>query len=294
MPSGSEEVTAAAEAVVASALAAVAFNTTGEATGEDEGAKVGGSGLSKATATGGVPAPAPAKSSGAGAGGAGAGAGSGAGASAGVGASTGEEASAGATAVAPPAVEHPVVPFTRRCKALHKYIKLVVWDFDLTLLRIHAYGQRVQPFDVKSGRRVLERDFVDLHMFQALVKYLVNEAGIGVAVASFGAHPTIAAYLDKAFPEPDNHGAPYFTRENTSTPGLIGLQDGRSVRDGKIPQLNDLIARYGCQRDEVRRYMLSVCLCLCICLCLCLCVCLCLCLCVCVCVSVVVHVDTQL
>ena len=92
-----------------------------------------------------------------------------------------------------------------------------------------------------------------LHRFQALVKYLVDEAGVGVAIASFGSYPTIQAYLDKAFPEPDARGAPYFTRANTSTPESVGFPDGCSVPDGKLPQLIALVESYGCERDEVRR-----------------------------------------
>ena len=83
------------------------------------------------------------------------------------------------------------------------------------------------------------------------MRYLVDEAGIGVAIASFGSYPTIKSYLDLAFPAPDANGAPFFTRENTSTPESVGYRDGCSVPDGKLPQLFDLIERYGCRREEV-------------------------------------------
>lgn len=83
-------------------------------------------------------------------------------------------------------------------EGLKQRVRLVVWDFDLTIMHIHAYGSRVTVSDVTSGARVLADDFEDLPMFTALVRHLVD-AGFLVAVASFGSYPVIQAYMDAAF-----------------------------------------------------------------------------------------------
>lgn len=105
---------------------------------------------------------------------------------------------------------------------------LIVWDFDLTILSIHSWGERIQPSDV--ARRSLERDVADLEFFRAFVKRALAK-GIKVAVASFGVYEVIQEYLDRAV------GPGVFTRENISTPSQHGTKDGHVVEGGKIPLL---------------------------------------------------------
>lgn len=75
-------------------------------------------------------------------------------------------------------------------------VKLVVWDFDKTILRIHAFGDRIAPADV--SKRDLDADFCDRAFFVQLSRFLVAR-GVAVAVASFGKYDVIQEYLDRAF-----------------------------------------------------------------------------------------------
>lgn len=106
--------------------------------------------------------------------------------------------------------------------------KLVVFDFDLTILSIHSWGERVRPEDVAS--RSLEDDVADLEFFRVFVERALA-SGIKVAIASFGVYEVIQAYMDRAV------GPGVFTRANISTPSQHGTKDGHVVRGGKVPQL---------------------------------------------------------
>ena len=110
---------------------------------------------------------------------------------------------------------------------------LVVWDFDETVLRIHAYGLRLTPEDVAT--RELESDVADLPFFRACVAAALAE-GHAVAIASFGLFPVIEAYLARVCPG-------VFTRANVSTPSCVGVTDGCSVPTGKVPQLDLLLSQ---------------------------------------------------
>jgi hypothetical protein len=66
--------------------------------------------------------------------------------------------------------------------------KLVIWDFDLTLLRIHSHANRIRHDLVAS--RDMHRDFYDLPFFTALLAEL-RAAGVLVAIASFGTYDVI-------------------------------------------------------------------------------------------------------
>ena len=144
------ELAATASAVAAQAVAAAIARTAslGAMAGADNGD--GGCAASKADV-----APASTEPSRV----AGAGAGSGAGAG-GASEAQGDGASEGKAAD-----EHPVVALTRSCKALRKFVKLVVWDFDLTVLSIHSFASRIEPHHVPH--RNLGVDFVDLPMYVA-------------------------------------------------------------------------------------------------------------------------------
>ena len=116
---------------------------------------------------------------------------------------------------------------------LKKAVRMVVWDFDLTLMKLHTYAKRIQPDDVIKRR--WEDDFVDLEFFRKLVAEL-KAAGITFAVASFGKYETIQAYLTLGFPGGD------FNRKNISTPGLLpGGVDGFQQPQGKQFQIKQLV-----------------------------------------------------
>jgi len=89
----------------------------------------------------------------------------GAGAGSGAGAGGASEAQGDGASEGKAADEHPVVALTRSCKALRKFVKLVVWDFDLTVLSIHSFASRIEPHHVPH--RNLGVDFVDLPMYVA-------------------------------------------------------------------------------------------------------------------------------
>lgn len=80
-------------------------------------------------------------------------------------------------------------PFRARCR-------LVVWDFDKTVLRIHSHGKRIRAEAVAD--RDLNLDYADLEFFTRLVPAIVA-ANIKIAIASFGKYDVIQAYLDRAF-----------------------------------------------------------------------------------------------
>lgn len=130
-----------------------------------------------------------------------------------------------------PHAPHAIVP-----RRLRERVQLVVFDFDLTLLRVHTAAAQIAPEDV--ARRAWQRDFVDLAFFRQLVTQL-HGAGIRVAIASFGHYATIQAYMSAAFPDP-----PLFDRETIVTPGILpGGRDGVALPDGKQSLLARLQAR---------------------------------------------------
>lgn len=131
--------------------------------------------------------------------------------------------------------------------ALKTVVKLVVWDFDLTLLAIHSYHRRITPEQVSTGARNIEDDFADVATFRSLACHLVEKEGVAVAIASFGKYETVQAYMDAVF----GSGQQHFTRDNISTPSLIGLPDGCSVAGGKNRQLLDLARRYKAPPHQV-------------------------------------------
>ena len=128
-------------------------------------------------------------------------------------------------------------------------VRLVVFDFDLTILRIHSWGERVRPEDVEH--RDLDRDVADLAFFRAFVLAL-RDAGVQVAIASFGQYEVIQRYMDRAFGD----GQTVFGRGNVSTPSAVGFRDGTSVPGGKVPQLEALVRAVlldGAAESEARK-----------------------------------------
>jgi hypothetical protein len=125
---------------------------------------------------------------------------------------------------------------------LVRHVRLVVWDFDQTLLRIHSWALQILPAQV-AARRMAD-DFADLPLFIALVRALVA-AGVAVAVASFGRYETIQTYLDIVL------GPGLFTRDNISTPSMVGSRDGFQLAKGKNTQLQALAAQFRVKPDQV-------------------------------------------
>ena len=94
-----------------------------------------------------------------------------------------------------------------------KKYDLYVFDFDMTILKIHSYAQNITPSVVESmGWRKLMDHFADPIFFRDLVNYLIS-SGKKVAIASFGKYHVIKAYLDRLF---DNHDI--FGLDNIITP----------------------------------------------------------------------------
>lgn len=119
----------------------------------------------------------------------------------------------------------------------HAGVSLIVWDFDLTILAIHSFGERITPAAVAG--RDMEEDFTNMPFFTSLV--LAAEAvGIKVAIASFGKYEVIQAYMGRAFPS----RCP-FSRSSIITPSCVGGVDGTSMRSGKntmLAHLHDALA----------------------------------------------------
>lgn len=121
-------------------------------------------------------------------------------------------------------------------RCAEKY-QLVVWDFDETVLQIHAFGLRVAVEDVKA--RILEDDFADLGQFKRIASGLAA-AGVKVAIASFGKAEVITEYLKLGLGDENP-----FTSATISTPASVGYADGVAIPDGKNPQLQQIFKELG-------------------------------------------------
>ena len=109
---------------------------------------------------------------------------------------------------------------------------LVVWDFDQTVLRIHAFARGVRAEQVADR---WERDIADKEFFIGFV-LAARERGIEVGIASFGRGEVVQAYMREIFHE---HGE-VFKPSFVVTPAAIGHRDGSSVPDGK-PRMLELL-----------------------------------------------------
>jgi hypothetical protein len=76
---------------------------------------------------------------------------------------------------------------------------LYIFDFDLTILKIHSYAQNITPSQVESmGWRKLMDQFADPIFFRDLINYIISQKK-KVAIVSFGKYTVIKAYLDRLF-----------------------------------------------------------------------------------------------
>lgn len=126
---------------------------------------------------------------------------------------------------------------------------MVVWDFDKTLLKIHAFSKRVKLVENDDGEWGREgkgseemfipwsADVADLELFRAFLE-VAEEEMIPVAVASFGTKPRILEYLNLIAPHK-------FSAENVLTPNDIDKRDGSEVPGGKRLMLDKLMDEYG-------------------------------------------------
>merc|ERR1711871_282377 len=127
---------------------------------------------------------------------------------------------------------------------------LFVWDFDQTVLSIHAYSRRIVPEDVPH--RNWSGEVADFNLFTRFVQCVTSTNGLSsvnnsrafrpkanVAVASFGRKDVILAYLHQIFP-PD--GFP-FRPELIATPVWEGCPEGTCLPDGKVSLLVQLCCR---------------------------------------------------
>lgn len=96
---------------------------------------------------------------------------------------------------------------------------MVVWDFDLTILRIHAFGDGVTPEAVPDR---WQADVADLELFRAFV-HATLARGARVAIASYGRSDVIHAYMQQIFADAEE---PPFTLANIVTPAALGFPDG--------------------------------------------------------------------
>jgi hypothetical protein len=102
--------------------------------------------------------------------------------------------------------------FNRYDRFISNY-DLYIWDFDLTILKIHSYASEIKETDVKSlSWNKLMCNFADPIFFRDFVYYLIEHKK-KVAIISFGYYNVIKAYLDRLF---DNDKI--FGKHNIITP----------------------------------------------------------------------------
>uniref|UniRef100_A0A6C0E8G2 Uncharacterized protein n=1 Tax=viral metagenome TaxID=1070528 RepID=A0A6C0E8G2_9ZZZZ len=105
-----------------------------------------------------------------------------------------------------------LIDFEKYNPILDKY-KVFVWDFDYTLLKIHAYSEGITQSQVEglSWNKLSKDHFSDPIFFRDFVSYLLKHKKT-VAIISFGTYNVIKAYLDRLF------GNPIFGLHNIYTP----------------------------------------------------------------------------
>lgn len=119
---------------------------------------------------------------------------------------------------------------------------LWVWDFDLTLTKIHTYKQKLDSYLVgRKKQRDLENDFYDATFFINLVNFLIlNDKK--VAIVSFGTYNVIKTYLERLF------GDSYiFNSNNILTPLSGDSRYGEKIPhppDNKNQMLKNLSQSY--------------------------------------------------
>ena len=70
-----------------------------------------------------------------------------------------------------------------------------MWDFDLTILRTHAFGEGVEVAEVAQR---WESDVRDVDVFRAFVE-TAQEQGVALGIASYGRQEVIHEYMRQIF-----------------------------------------------------------------------------------------------
>jgi len=66
-------------------------------------------------------------------------------------------------------VDQSTSTLTNECECDRSALRLIVMDFDLTILRTHSFATRVAVDDLLSGARDAANDFVDLVYFKQFI-----------------------------------------------------------------------------------------------------------------------------
>ena len=138
----------------------------------------------------------------------------------------------------------------KSCDGEKDAIRLVVWDFDMTILRIHSFAKRISALDIP--RRDYERDCADANFFRAFLREM-KQKSIEVAIASFGKRDVIETYIKHLVDaEKGDDVADYAfvdTQKSIVTPNDVGGTDGCSMKD-KSRMLDMLTKRYVLSMSE--------------------------------------------
>ena len=121
--------------------------------------------------------------------------------------------------------------------------RLVVWDFDQTVLRIHAYAEGVRAAEVGGRWR---EDVADLELISTFVRTAHRE-GCHVAIASFGSREVICEYMRHLESEAGVRGA--FSEANIVTPSALGYAHTPAT----TPHLRTRARSHGRAMDEPPR-----------------------------------------
>jgi hypothetical protein len=104
---------------------------------------------------------------------------------------------------------------------------LYIWDFDMTILRIHSYANNMDSSEVNSMNwKKFVAHFWDPIFFRDLVNYIISKKK-KVAICSFATYNVIKAFMDRLF---DNDKI--FGLHNILTPLTGGQKYNRTVRIG--------------------------------------------------------------
>jgi hypothetical protein len=88
---------------------------------------------------------------------------------------------------------------------INKY-ELFIWDFDLTILKIHSYATDIKEEEVRSlSWKKLMCHFADPIFFRDLIYFLIENKK-KVAIVSFAKYNVIKAYLDRLFDDTNIFG----------------------------------------------------------------------------------------
>jgi len=94
--------------------------------------------------------------------------------------------------------------------------RLIVWDFDRTILRTHAFGEGVEVAQVAHR---WQSDMCDAALFRAFVE-TAQAQGVDIGIASYGRRDVIHEYMRHVFAGAET--APFGVETNIITPQLLG------------------------------------------------------------------------